>query len=130
VTAAEREVLDAADRLVEAFAAHDRERYFAAFAPDATFVFYTTPEMLNSRDEWEAEWRRMESEDGFRVLTCTSTEQRVTLAKEAAVFVHRVATRAEFGGEVVVSDERETIVFRRDAGRWLAIHEHLSPFPR
>jgi ketosteroid isomerase-like protein len=25
--------------------------------------------------------------------------------------------------------ERETIVFRREAGRWVAVHEHLSPLP-
>ncbi len=25
--------------------------------------------------------------------------------------------------------ERETIVFRRDGDRWLAVHEHLSPRP-
>ena len=25
--------------------------------------------------------------------------------------------------------ERETIVFEKSGGRWLAIHEHLSPDP-
>ncbi|HTZ92370.1 MAG TPA: hypothetical protein VMB74_08240 [Streptosporangiaceae bacterium] len=31
-------------------------------------------------------------------------------------------------GEETVA-ERETIVFRRDGGRWAAVHEHLSPDP-
>lgn len=125
----EREVLEAAASLVDSFAAHDRERYFAAFAPDATFVFYTMRETLPSREAWEAEWRRMERDDGFRVVRCISTEQQVTVAGDAAVFVHRVGTRAELSGAVVDSDERETIVFRRHDGRWLAIHEHLSAVP-
>ncbi len=52
------------------------------------------------------------------------------LAGDVAVFTHRVSTRALSGGEEVTTDERETIVFRREAdGRWLAIHEHLSPTP-
>jgi ketosteroid isomerase-like protein len=54
----------------------------------------------------------------------------VQVAGDAAVFTHRVATRAMSGGDEVASDERETIVFRRDADRrWLAIHEHLSATP-
>jgi ketosteroid isomerase-like protein len=123
------EVLTAARRLVEAFGAHRREEYFACFAQDATFVFYTTPAVLGSRAEYEAEFDRWER-DGFRVLECTSRDQLVQLAGNAAVFSHRVATRAMSGGAEVSSDERETIVFRREGdGRWLAIHEHLSPTP-
>jgi SnoaL-like domain len=43
------------------------------------------------------------------------------------VFTHRVATRARFGDREETLDERETIVFLRDRGGWLAVHEHLSP---
>jgi ketosteroid isomerase-like protein len=32
------------------------------------------------------------------------------------------------GGEQTLH-ERETIVFRREASRWVAVHEHLSPQP-
>ncbi|MEX2136389.1 MAG: nitrilase-related carbon-nitrogen hydrolase [Chloroflexota bacterium] len=103
--------------------------YFAHFAPDATFVFYTTAAFLGARAEYEAEFDRWEA-DGFRVLSCDSSDQRVQVAGDAAVFTHRVATRAIIGGEEVASDERETIVFRREPdGRWLAIHEHLSATP-
>lgn len=123
------EVLAAARRLVEAFGSHRRADYFAAFAPDATFVFYTTPVVLGSRAAYEAEFDSWEA-DGFRVLSCESSDQRVQLAGDCAVFTHRVATRATLGGETTVTDERETIVFRREPdGSWLAIHEHLSATP-
>ncbi|XQM27237.1 hypothetical protein ACNSZF_13125 [Burkholderia gladioli] len=36
----EQQVLAAADVLIDAFARHDREAYFAAFAPEASFVFH------------------------------------------------------------------------------------------
>lgn len=123
------DVLAAARRLVEAFGAHRREEYFACFAPDATFVFYTTPTVLGSRAEYETEFTRWE-QDGFRVLGCSSQDQLVQLVDTVAVFTHRVSTRALSGGDEVTTDERETIVFRRETdGRWLAIHEHLSPTP-
>jgi ketosteroid isomerase-like protein len=85
--------------------------------------------VLASRAAYEAEFAQWER-DGFRVLECISRDQRVQIAGDAAVFTHRVSTRALSGGEEVVTDERETIVFQRDPdGRWLAIHEHLSPTP-
>ena len=133
---AEREVLDAAAALVEAFGRHDATAYFAAFRPYATFLFHTHPEPLPSRSAYEALWRSWEA-DGFRVLGCTSREQHVQLlggAGEVAVFTHRVTTRVRpAAGEPEESlDERETIVFVRDsdgAAGWHAVHEHLSPVP-
>lgn len=123
------DVLSAARSLVEAFGAHRRGEYFAFFAPDATFVFYTTPRVLGSRAEYETEFTDWER-DGFRVLGCTSHDQLVQVVDDVAVFTHRVSTHALIGGEEVTTEERETIVFRRETdGRWLAIHEHLSPTP-
>jgi ketosteroid isomerase-like protein len=74
-------------------------------------------------------WRTWEREDGFRVLSCTSARQQVQDLGEVAVFSHDVTTliRSTRGEETVA--ERETIVFRRDGGRWIAVHEHLSPDP-
>jgi ketosteroid isomerase-like protein len=124
-------VLAAADRCVAAFGAHRRDDYFACFAPDATFVFHTTPRVLASRAEWEAEWDRLEREHGFRVLSCGSSERRVQLLGDVAVFTHRVHTMLRVDGVEEAVDERETIVFHRGAdGVWLAVHEHLSPLPR
>lgn len=131
MTATEVEqVLSAAQHLVEAFGAHRRDEYFACFASDATFIFYTSPSTLGSRAEFETEWDRWVREDGFTVLDCASRDQRVQVAGDVAIFTHRVATHVRSQGEELTSDERETIVFRRDAdGRWLVIHEHLSPTP-
>jgi ketosteroid isomerase-like protein len=124
------QVLLAAQRLVAAFAANDTEAYFAAFSEDATFVFHTTPAILESRAAYRALWDSWQR-DGFRVLGCESREPRVSLQGEVAVFMHEVATRLQVNGEAVDCFERETILFRRTRpdGNWLACHEHLSALP-
>lgn len=120
-------VLAAADRLVDAFGQHDREAYFAAFSPQASFIFHNLDRRLASRAEYEAEWRLWESRDGFRVLSCVSTDRDVQLLGDVAIFTHAVRTELRFGDSATTSDERETIVFARSAaGTWIAIHEHLS----
>ena len=117
-----------ADRLVSAFAAHDREAYFAAFSPDATFLFHTSPQLLGSRAEYEAEWAAWEA-DGFHVQGCATRDRRIDMVGPGiAVMTHRVRTR--LAGVDEVQRERETIVFaKNDDGRWLAVHEHLSADP-
>ncbi|MDI7862681.1 nuclear transport factor 2 family protein [Rhizobiaceae bacterium n13] len=120
-------VTAAANRLVDAFGRHDTEAYFAAFAPEATFVFHNLDRVLGSREDYRAEWRLWEERDGFRIVECRSSEQRIQFAGEIAIFTHRVETKLEFNGESSVTDERETIVFqRRPDDVWLAVHEHLS----
>jgi ketosteroid isomerase-like protein len=119
-------VLAAADGLVQAFGGHDVAGYFAAFRPDATFTFYTHPEPLRSRAAYEELWRSWEA-DGFRVLSCVSSDRHVQDLGDVAVFTHRVATRVVLDGTEQDLDERETIVFTREGGHWLAVHEHLSP---
>ena len=47
-------VMQAALDVVAAFGAHDTERYFAGFAPEATFLFHAEPEILPSRAAYEA----------------------------------------------------------------------------
>jgi ketosteroid isomerase-like protein len=47
---------------------------------------------------------------------------------DAAVIVHDVVTDVETRAGAETLRERETIVFARQGdGRWLAVHEHLSP---
>jgi ketosteroid isomerase-like protein len=118
----------AADDLVAAFAAHDRRAYFAAFAPEATFLFHSSPELLDSRLAYETEWASWETE-GFHVEGCASRDRRIDIvAPGVAVLTHRVRTR--LAGVDDVQRERETIVFVRGAdGIWRAVHEHLSPDP-
>lgn len=124
----EAEVLAAAGALVSAFADGRLDDYFASFAPDATFVFHSTPERLGSLDRYRDLWRTWQEEDGFRVAACTSRRPTLQLLGEtAAVFAHDVETRVRTRDGVQTLHERETIVFARRDGRWLAVHEHLSP---
>lgn len=122
------EVLQAADALVAAFGEGRVDDYFAAFAPDATFVFHTTPGRIASTADYRALWDRWVAEDGFRVLACASSARLVQHFGDTAVFSHDVETTVSTtAGEETLS-ERETIVFHRtETGRWLAVHEHLSP---
>ena len=127
----EADVLGAANSLVDAFSRHDRDAYFAAFAPTATFIFYNLDRTLNSRAEYEAEWHLWERRDGFHVVKCISTGQQIQLHGDVAVFTHNVDTDIRFGDDTITNYERETIVFEKSpAGSWLAVHEHLSPQPR
>ena len=134
MTDVRQEVLGAAAELVAAFGAHDVSGYFDAFSPDATFLFHTTDVLLDSRAAYESLWSTWEEEEGFRVLSCTSTEQHVQPLgepAEVAVFTHRVSTRVRTLAGDDTMQERETILFQKQPdGRWLAVHEHLSPDPR
>ncbi len=97
-TRSSREVAAAAAAIVAAFGRHDAKAYFALFAPDATFVFHTTAQRLNSRAEYEAEWAKWEKEDAFRVRSCKSTDQRVQVFGDVAVFTHSVQTELSAKG--------------------------------
>jgi ketosteroid isomerase-like protein len=125
----EAAVRRAAADLVTAFGAHETAAYFDAFAPEATFVFHTTPERLPDRASYERLWRRWEREDGFRVHGCESRDAVVQMLGDTAVFVHDVTTDLELGGTRSTVRERETIVFSRRGSGWLAVHEHLSGRP-
>jgi len=122
--------MEAAAALVAAYGSHDVERYFSRFAPEATFVFHTTPHMLGSRAAYEKEWQSWEA-DGFHVLGCRSLEGHVhMLTDDIAIFAHRVRTRVRDNAGEHDLAERETIVFRHEPdGRWVGVHEHLSPDP-
>ena len=123
------EVLAAADAIVAAFGRHDTKAYFSLFPPEATFVFHNARQRLNSRAEYEAEWAKWEKDDGFRVRSCRSSNQKVQIFGDMAVFSH--STRTELttkeGDSTVL--ERETIVFDRRGDKWVAVHEHVSPDP-
>ncbi|MEW1778869.1 nuclear transport factor 2 family protein [Streptomyces sp. NPDC086777] len=122
--------LAAADALIAAFAEGRTDDYFAAFAPDATFVFHTTGRRLESTQEYRELWQQWSDEDGFRVLACESADRRLQLLGDTAVFTHSVTTRVTTTAGEDVLHERETIVLRRTAGDdWQAVHEHLSAAP-
>lgn len=119
----------AAAAVVAAFARHDRDAYFDTFAPECTFMFYNAPAFLESRAAYEAEWDAW-TKEGFHVLGCESIGGQVTMASESVgIFTHTVRTTLAEGDGSVVTGERETIVFALCDGRWLGVHEHLSPDP-
>ncbi|HWU23843.1 MAG TPA: nuclear transport factor 2 family protein [Nocardioides sp.] len=124
----EREVLAAADRLVEAFAATDTAAYFSCFTPDATFVFHPERHRFDDRATYEDVWQGW-LEEGWRVVSCASSERLVQMLGDTAVFSHRVHTVVDVDGERTATEERETIVFTRTTDGLLAVHEHLSPLP-
>lgn len=123
-------VREAAAKLVAAFGHHRADDYFDCFAESATFVFHNVPRTLRSREEYRTLWAEWETDSGFRVLQCRSSNGTEQVLGDVAVFTHDVTTviRTAEGDETLL--ERETIVFARNPGqRWLAVHEHLSPAP-
>lgn len=122
----DEDVLAATGRLVTAFAATDTEAYFACFSPDASFVFHPEAARFGDRATYERVWAGWLA-DGWRVVSCESTERLVQVYGETGILSHRVRTVTEAGGERTTSDERETIVFALVDGELKAVHEHLSP---
>jgi len=122
------DVRAAADSIVAAFGRQDSVGYFSRFAPEASFVLHTTPRRLNNRADYEAEWQSWKPA-GFRVRSCSSSDQRVQVFGDVAIFTHSVRTEVTTRDGDSTLLERETIVFQRRDGRWIAVHEHLSPQP-
>jgi kynurenine formamidase/ketosteroid isomerase-like protein len=125
----EKDVLAAAAAIVDAFGRHDTERYFALFAPEASFVFHSTSRRLENLAAYREEWANWEKELGFRVRSCKSSDQKVQLFGDVAVFSHSVRTDLSTKDGETTMHERETIVFHRRNGKWIAVHEHLSLQP-
>lgn len=122
-------VARAAGELIAAFGRHDKAGYFACFAPDATFIFYNVGQLLGSRGAYEDLWSRWETEDGFRVRSCTSSNASIRVHGQVGIFTHDVLTETEDSTGTSELAERETIVFHHTDAGWLAVHEHLSPRP-
>lgn len=128
-TPTEAAVLDAADAIIDAFAATDTTAYFAGFSADASFIFHPEPARLNSRAEYEALWAGW-IESGWKVTSCSSTDRLVQVFDGGAVFSHTVATSIDSADGPDSYVERESIIFRAEAdGGLVAIHEHLSTVP-
>jgi ketosteroid isomerase-like protein len=116
----------AAERVVAAYAAMDQDVYFDSFDPQATFIFHGTPERLTSREDYQEQWRSWVSE-GWRVISCHSSDPFIQIHGTTAVFSHSVTTVIEEQGQRATTAERETIVFTRaGSGGIVAVHEHLS----
>ena len=126
VDAAE-EVRRAAAVVVAAFARNDLDRHLACFGEDATFLLHTTGRLLASLEEHRQGWAWVR-DDGFPVLGCETSGTDVQVLRDTAVLTHAVRTTVSTRAGREELSERETIVFRLEpSGRWLAVHEHLSP---
>lgn len=118
--------LAAVDAIIADFGANRVAAYFAGFAPDATFLFHAEPARLESRAAYEQLWADWVAASGFEVRGCRSTNRRIQMVGDVAVFSHDVATSVFADGELADTRERETIVMQRRAGTWVCVHEHLS----
>ena len=122
----EAQALAAIDAVIDDFGNNRVEAYFARFAEDATFVFHTSPRRLESRAEYEALWAEWQRDDAFEVVSCTSSDRRVQVLSNVAVFSHSVETVARISGALETQHERESIIMELRDGVWLCVHEHLS----
>lgn len=123
------EVIAASKAIIAAFGSDDPNTYFKLFSPEATFIFHNTPRQLGSRSDYEQEWASWRRDLGFRVRSCKSSDQQVQLFDGLAILTHFVVTEVTTKQGDETLHERETIIFQRCDGRWVAVHEHLSPQP-
>jgi ketosteroid isomerase-like protein len=123
------EVFAAAHGLVDSFDRFDRTAYFAAFDEGASFIFYNSDITFDDRASYEKAWDEW-ADAGWRVLHCRSVGAKVRMLNDdIAIFTHEVFTTLGPAGEPTDLHERETIVFSKRPPGWIAVHEHLSPFP-
>mgnify|MGYP006272392089 CR=1 FL=1 len=125
----EQGVPQQAAHLVSCFAQHDFEKYFECFAEDTVFIFHTTKDVLKNKSEYQKEWKSWEKDWGFKVKSCQSSNQIVQMFDDVAIFSHTVDTTLNSTDGEKSFTERETIVFKFQDNKWIAVHEHLSPMP-
>ena len=121
----ENEVREAYERLVGAF--REGRDKFASFADDATII--DGGRWFGSLAEYRTAWEEWVAEHG--PLVPDSVETRILdlrVLGDTAVLIHSIESREQTASNVEMEHEIETIVFgRQPDGRWLVIHQHLSP---
>jgi ketosteroid isomerase-like protein len=122
------EVRAAYERLVAAFREGRWEDKFACFAEQATVV--DGGRWIGSMDEYRAAWNRWAAEQEA-VPVPLSVETRIMnlqILGQAAVLTHSIESRERTDSGEETVHEIETIVFgKQHDGRWLIVHQHLSP---
>ncbi len=124
----ESQVLEAYERLVSAFREGRWDDKFACFAPEATVI--DGAQWFSSLEEYRSAWERWAAgqQDGSDVLSVETNVMKVHMLGDVAVLVHSIHMRQRPDEET--GHERETIVFgKQPDGRWLVVHQHLSPQP-
>ena len=122
-----RDVEGAYEQLMNAFASGDSDKYFACFHQGASFLFPGEP-LLEPRSTYRSAWSRWHDE-GVTFTDVAADDVRIRVFGNTAVVTHRITTTVNAMGKTTVDRERESVCFARTAGRWLAVHEHLSPEP-
>lgn len=122
---AAKQVRNAYERLMSAFTGASTDAYFDCFHDDASFVFPGEP-VLDSRAAYRSTWSRWQRE-GVRFTNVVTDDVRIRVVGSTAVVTHSIQTTVDADGKTTVDRERESIVFSNVDGRWLAVHEHLSP---
>ena len=124
----EKEVLEAYERLVSAF--REGRDKFGSFADEATIV--DGGRLFGSLAEYRAAWDAWTERMGHLPIP-DSVETRVLslqMLGDTAVLIHSIESRESTDAGEETEREIETIVFgRQPDGRWLIVHQHLSPQP-
>src|SRR5207247_5705912 len=106
------------------------EDKFACFADEATVV--DGANWFSSLEEYRAAWNEWAASQGTLPvpLSVETRVMKLQMLGDSAVLTHSIESRerADAGEQTV--HEVETIVFgKRTDGRWLIVHQHLSPQP-
>jgi ketosteroid isomerase-like protein len=124
----ESEVLAAYDQLVKAF--REGRDKFGSFADEATIV--DGGRWFGSLAEYRSAWDAWTERVGDLAVP-VSVETRVMslqMLRDTAVLTHSIEGRERTDAGEETEREIETIVFdRQPDGRWLIVHQHLSPQP-
>lgn len=124
----ESEIRQAYERLVAAFREGRWDDKFASFAEEATVV--DGGAWFGSLSEYRAAWNRWaEQQDVLPVPLSVDTRiMKLQMLGQAAVLTHSIDSRERTDAGEETAHEVETIVFGwQPDGRWLIVHQHLSP---
>lgn len=124
----ESEIRQAYERLVAAFREGRWDDKFASFAEEATVA--DGGAWFGSLSEYRAAWNRWaEQQDVLPVPMSVDTRiLKLQMLGQAAVLTHAIDSRERTDAGEETTHEVETIVFgRQPDGRWLIVHQHLSP---
>ena len=118
-------MLEAYEQLVSAF--REGRDKFGSFANEATVV--DGGQWFGSLSEYRAAWDAWVERIGHLPVPASVKTQveSVNVLGDTAVLVHSIESRETHDADET-EREIETIVFARQPdGRWLIVHQHLSP---
>ena len=124
----ENDVLEAYERLVATFREGRWEDKFTYFAEEATVV--DGGQWFGSLEELRAAWNRWAAQqDSLPVpLSVDTRVLKLQMLGQSAVLTHSVEIRERTDEGEETAHEVETMVFgKQPDGRWLIVHQHISP---